>query len=1191
MSTPTQIFQTQRHFAALAMPRIVWSCLLTLGLWACDTARPLPEADQPKTDAAKESFAPECHACHGNPNSPAPPRAVGGSTDTKERGVGAHTTHLGGAFDANPVACAACHKVPESIWDIDHIDPTPNAHATVTFGGLALAGGATPTYDPDTLTCSNVYCHGSKVKAPGPNSSPVWNLVDASQRQCGSCHGAPPAEPHPQTGDCVDCHALTAGPNKTIAHKENHINGKVDVKLSSNNNCSGCHGAPPVNDKHPKTTEKCEGCHATTVNADQQTIEGGAHMNGKTDVVLSANAPCSGCHGAPPVSDKHPKTSANCNGCHATTVDVNGKIQADGPHNNGKVDVILSDAPDCAGCHGNPPVSDKHPVSQGSCSGCHAETVDAQKHILANGPHNNGKVDVKVGKGADCAGCHGAPPVNDKHPKANAVSPNAILHCDGCHSQSVDANEDVIEGGAHNNGKTDVNLAKTADCNGCHAAPPVNDKHPKVDPLHPQVVQKCDGCHAATVDVNEALLDNGAHMNGKTDVVIGTKTSACSGCHGAPPVNDKHPKVNPANPQGVLKCDGCHSTTVDDNEVLLDNGAHMNGKTDIVIGAKTTGCAGCHGAPPVNGKHPVVDPAHPEILAKCDGCHGSTVNAQEQVIDGGTHMNGATDVVLGATTACSGCHGAPPINGKHPVADPANPTAILACNGCHDATVDASQKLLVGGAHMNGLIDVKLGATPQCAGCHGAPPTTAKHPKADPANPAGILACESCHALTAAAGQTLVPGGPHNNGTVEIKVVGGQNCNACHGAPPVNDKHPKVDPANPDGVLKCDGCHATTVDGQEQIIDGGAHMNGVTDVELSTAPNCSGCHGAPPVTDKHPKLNPADPLAITQCETCHALSVAAGPTLIPGGAHRNGTVDVKVVGGADCTACHEAPPTTNHPKLNVAQCSLCHGTSVDTQKAPIDGGTHNNGTVNFSIDGLACTTCHGAPPASDTHPKMNACEKCHSTTTGAGQQLVPGGTHVNGTINVALPVAGPWVNGVPPAECSLCHGTPGGSPAPAPDVNGNTDPTLPSVGAHAAHLFGKNYSNGGIECATCHVLPTTVDQTGHLLGLLDSVQFPNGKAAGPGQKPDYNPASLTCNAVYCHGSTLDGGSHTQPVWNQPNLACDSCHGLPPSVASGHPPVDPQWGIGACALCHSKTVNVDGTLNLKDGWHINGMVNP
>jgi len=858
----------------------------------CDAAR--APAD---TGADTVAAAPECTACHGSDGNPAPPRALDGKTDTTEPGVGAHRVHLAGSAAFGPIACETCHVVPGAVYAAGHLD-AKDGKATLTFSGVALAGGLTPAYDPVTHTCANTYCHGGKLASPGKFSAPTWNVVDGKQGACDACHASPPGGKHPNSTACEGCHAETAGPGLTINDKSKHIDGKVQVAIWSKAACAGCHGAPPVA-PHPQSA-LCQGCHAATVGDDGLLLPGGAHMNGKKEVQLSAAAPCNGCHDNPPTVNNHPK-SPICKGCHASSIGDSGQPIPGGTHRDGKKDVVLGPDAPCAACHGNPP-GDKHPQEK-LCAGCHATTVGPDATLIFGGPHRDGVKDVVLGPGAPCAGCHGNPPETAKHPK---------------------------------------------------------DK-------------TCGGCHAATVG--------------------------------------------------------------GDDKTLVDGGPHRDGKTDVTLGA-TAPCGACHGYPPA-GKH-TADPT-------CGGCHAATVGADNNsLVQGGPHIDGKADVSLGATAPCGACHGYPPA-GKH--------TADPTCGGCHAATVGADNKVLVqGGPHIDGKADVSLGATAPCAACHGYPPA-----------------------------------GTHPASTA------------------------------------CGGCHAATVGADDKtLVPGGLHMNAKTDIVLGATAPCAGCHGTPPDEAGHPQL--------------------------------------------------------------VKDCSLCHAATVGPDGKLLAGGKHADGQVQWAIDpATPCASCHGVPPSTPSHPKMTKCAACHGTTVDAALTLIPGGTHANGKVDLKYPTS-----------CDACHGGTGNA-APPPDVNGNTDPTLPTVGAHAAHLDGAGLSSAKMPCESCHVLPATVDDESHLTGK-STIFFPGGISANDGAKPAYDAATQTCSSVYCHGATLGGGKVSTPKWTDTALApgCESCHALPPGPDTGHLQVDFSGkaiqAAADCWQCHKKTVNADGTLNLLGGGHINGVLN-
>jgi predicted CxxxxCH...CXXCH cytochrome family protein len=178
-----------------------------------------------------------CTGCHGNAQSPAPPRGLHGEQLTTDLAVGAHRVHLVGGVLRGPIACSECHLVPTAVGDPGHIDSA--LPAALVFGPLATADGATPTWDRTTATCSRVYCHGGGnglSAEPSPNRVPVpvWTSTTAQTAYCGACHGLPPSDsshaPTLQLTDCATCHASTVGPfGNILVTNGTHINGVVDL--------------------------------------------------------------------------------------------------------------------------------------------------------------------------------------------------------------------------------------------------------------------------------------------------------------------------------------------------------------------------------------------------------------------------------------------------------------------------------------------------------------------------------------------------------------------------------------------------------------------------------------------------------------------------------------------------------------------------------------------------------------------------------------------------------------------------------------------------------------------------------------------------------------------------------------------------------------------------------------------------
>ena len=198
-----------------------------------------------------QSNGPEaCNTCHGNFDDPsmiAPPQDVSGNTSTDSLGVGAHYQHLYEDDLSSNVVCSACHKVPENYLDSGHLNS--GLPAEVMFSGLATTNiAANASYDHSTGTCSNTYCHGNfeflkdssdlqfmytADKMVGNNKSVVFNKVDGTQDECGSCHGLPP-EGHIESAlsNCgnVGCHVGIVDKQGNIIDKEKHINGMKNVR-------------------------------------------------------------------------------------------------------------------------------------------------------------------------------------------------------------------------------------------------------------------------------------------------------------------------------------------------------------------------------------------------------------------------------------------------------------------------------------------------------------------------------------------------------------------------------------------------------------------------------------------------------------------------------------------------------------------------------------------------------------------------------------------------------------------------------------------------------------------------------------------------------------------------------------------------------------------------------------------------
>jgi predicted CxxxxCH...CXXCH cytochrome family protein len=326
--------------------------------------------------------------------------------------------------------------------------------------------------------------------------------------------------------------------------------------------------------------------------------------------------------------------------------------------------------------------------------------------------------------------------------------------------------------------------------------------------------------------------------------------------------------------------------------------------------------------------------------------------------------------------------------------------------------------------------------------------------------------------------------------------------------------------------------------------------------------------------------------------------------------------------GNQCGFCHGFPPPAPHPALTSPTTDTCKTCHPD----PTTGTTHIDGTVEVNgghvagyadpastsfhgpdaiafLEGsgtLQCGTCHGAALDGVGGTGAPSCGGCHSNPSGSLDATTL--THLKPAFQ---PGVADWKT-----NCTFCHGTATEpfayatqlvNAGPPEGVGGQTAATDSHVGAHQKHLVGGARS-GPVSCDSCHVVPaqdaTSLD---HLAGGNASPTFPGSLPSTGNVTPTYTKAGQTCTA-YCHGASLNGGTNNGPAWTTSNLACDACHGLPPST--GHHVLHVVTQQLNCYYCHQQVVNnvnpptinqtnkalhVDGVPTVKLG--VNGTYTP
>ena len=1091
-----------------------------------------------------------CTSCHGSEVNAAPPTGTRGETSETSRAVGAHQRHLAGGPLRGPMACDECHVVPTAMGHSDGSVQLP-------FGALARTDGATPTWNPQTLTCSGTYCHGAQLRGGGTNQSPVWT-GGPSQTTCGTCHLTPPPAPHPHTQVCDNCHP---GYTTTTVNLATHINGIVE---SEDLTCSSCHGdnsrvlvsqadplaiaAPPYGSRGETETtsrsvgqhqahvsrgdgialpNKCRYCHAVPTTFD--------HANGVSQVTFGSLATMGG---ATPTFDEATNTCSNTY-CHGSTLGRGGTDHSPSWTNPAPVT--------CTSCHGAPPPL---PHAQDSdCIRCHpgytATTVRKATHV-------NGISDFPSG----CNACHDSPPNSGAHYEHL----HERVTCDRCHQGYTATTANPV---LHRNAVQDVTLsgwnriqrtcssigchgseywgrtgtAAKQSCNQCHGVPPSSGEH------YEHSEYACSRCHGT--GYSRTTTNPATHMSGVADVPFtfynratrscgsgagachgsegwGTPrpvTPNCSNCHGFPPPLP-HPQQS--------ACQTCHPSMQSTGVLTTD---HNNGVLDI----SGAGCATCHGFPPATTRTGGLHASDPN----CYGCHSTTVDPGNQIVPDGTHNDGYVQVGGGGvgTYGCQSCHGDPARQAPAGADAQVKAAPPLGTRGELESTTRAVGAHL---AHVSPALGTLAGPA-TCSECHPVP-TAMDHAfgtvlmafggraTLDGAFPAfdavsGTCASTYCHGSTLGAGGT-------NHAPTWTAGAGEAACGTCHGAPP-----PPPHPAN----ASCGGCHqgytavtvnlATHVDG---IVQSTSHPAGYADVAQ---------HG-----------RDANLQGLSACASCHGTDLNGGSV------------------GVSCNACHTSAGFSTW----ATSCTFCHGDPVTGRPSPpvdvrgrtvttnVSVGAHASHLGTIIANPIACGQCHPARTASvvtdAAHvdgdgiaevvfgPIATMGGAAATYTRASDTSATCATTYCHGAFAGGASATMQWTSTVQ-VGCTSCHG----SPPPSPHTTSTA-------------------------CGSCHAgyTQTTVNAATHVDGILQvTSNHPAGYASRTAHGYDANLQGLTgCKS--CHGADLNGAS---------GPSCTTCH-----AAAGFA----TWATN-CTFCHgsattgrqSPPVDIRGrtvTTNVSVGVH-------
>ncbi len=445
----------------------------------------------------------DCSACHGDATSPAPVDIL-------------HRTHVLGSGDGKPVECAECHVVPATTGAQGHLDAAP---AEVTFGTLASTGG-TPEWNG--RSCAGTYCHSGRAGAETP--APKW--TDTTELGCDSCHGSPPAQPHPAVEACSLCHGEVVNADLAIVAPERHVDGTLDQNMPTD--CGGCHGSPgspaPLDAGHTthlvaaasvSAAMDCEACHIVPA----EPLAPGHLDAPPADVTFGDHALLGG---ANPTFAGGTCASTYCHGsAEPTWGDTSGAFTA------------------CDSCHGSPPAAPHLP--SGQCDACHADVIAKGPVIKAPSLHIDGVVETVT---PACNACHGDATTNAPDQGAHLTHIAFGFDCSECHVvPSTYADEGHLDGAEG----AEVAFGALADARLHVGQWDVSDK-------------SCAStyCHAATPDA--------ALPAPEWDATDGA-AKACGACHAMPPA------TTPVHDDTSLACTLCHKAFPD---------KHVNGLIDFI---------------------------------------------------------------------------------------------------------------------------------------------------------------------------------------------------------------------------------------------------------------------------------------------------------------------------------------------------------------------------------------------------------------------------------------------------------------------------------------------------------------------------------------------------------------------------------------------------------------------------------
>lgn len=555
--------------------------------------------------------------------------------------------------------------------------------------------------------------------------------------------------------------------------------------------------------------------------------------------------------------------------------------------------------------------------------------------------------------------------------------------------------------------------------------------------------------------------------------------------------------------------------------------------------------------------------AHTSTVRVCEVCHSQNKfhNANASAQTSKVHYNHTDCVVchphnVGFKASCDICHGLPPIVNK---TDGSTNTGLVWRSGPSTsptvptgATSPASP-----GAHATHAVTRHFA----CDTCHNGTPMPDVNMKitlgfnANPVNTPGfkgsiVMGNFSGHSplsngygfQAGNAGTTVSTGSTYAN-TCSVACHGNWSgsggsiyrpswvgsgqaaCGACHGTtaanPPSRGSHTKHASSSYYGFA-CTTCHPSVTDT--------SHVNASVKIMLNSADTRIGAGARYNGFLNYSTGAPAPSAVYRQCTNiyCHSNGQAAnlqyasptwGTTLTCTGCHGN----YSTVGGAGTALSGKHASHVNNSTVFGTNtgfgCEACHAKTVSNSTTISNTANHVNKFIDYS----------GAFANDNYDTGTKQCQNLYCHSNGNRKNIV----YVNPAIWTSATTYG----------CNGCHGTSNAATG-APDyTNGGAGST--TANSHAIHVarLGITSTTG---CYYCHA--NTVDSgtanklsgvapMRHINGTVDVV--PGGTfTIGGTVSFTYDPATMTCTSISCHGTT-------SATWGDNN--CVECH----SVSQGN----------------------------------------